>query len=187
MELPKSFRALCASHSRLSHWAGLLCTALLVLAAGLVLFTHFSQPLRLLSVASGSMAPLISKGDAVVVQRSNPVDIQVGDIVSYPSPRDSSLVVTHRVVQVFPETGKLVTQGDANVTADPAIAASRVMGTVRFSLAGAGRVVDFIHSWPGLVLTVYLPMALILGRELVRLGRYYLRPTYIRRGYLQRT
>jgi signal peptidase len=178
MELPASFRALCASRFQAARWAGLAAGALLATAAGLVLFMWLGQGVRIMSVGSNSMSPLLHKGDAVLVRRVNPVDIQAGDIVSYVSPRDSSLVITHRVVQTMPETGRLVTRGDANAAADPAFHSSRVMGEVVYVLPAAGRLVDGLHTWPGLVAAVYVPMLIIVGREVLRLSRHYSRPTY---------
>jgi signal peptidase I len=158
-------------------------TLLIIIATGAVVLLWLGHSLRVLSVASGSMAPLIHKGDAVVVHKTNPQDIQVGDIVSYVSPRDSSLIITHRVVQIFPETERLMTRGDANEADDPAFHTSRVIGVVDRTLPAAGRLVDILHTWWGLALLAYGPLAAIAVRELAGVWRHYIRPTYILTGH----
>jgi hypothetical protein len=35
-----------------------------------------------------------------------------------------------------------------------------------------------LHNWWVLTTVLYVPMSFLVGRESVRLGRYYLRPTY---------
>lgn len=165
------------------RWARPAAATVLVVAAAVVLWLWQGQQLRLLSVASASMTPLLSEGDAIVVGWVNPLDIAVGDIVSYPSPHDESVLITHRVVQVMPETGRLVTKGDANASADPAIHGSRVIGTVSYRLPWLGRVLDSLRSWYGLVLAVYVPAALLLWGEARRLAGHYSRPDYQFKGW----
>jgi signal peptidase I len=124
------------------------------------------------------MAPLLEKGDAVVVQRTDPANLQAGDLVSLLLPNGDGLLVTHRVLWVDQAAGRIVTKGDANATADPATDVTAVVGKVQYKLAGAGYIIDGLRSWPGLVLAVYAPLALLLASELRRVGRYYGRPTY---------
>jgi len=71
---------------------------------------------RLLIVRSGSMAPAIAAGDAVVVRAARPHAVRAGDVVTFADPSRSGRLLTHRVRQVLPEPGRFafVTQGDAN-------------------------------------------------------------------------
>jgi signal peptidase I len=152
---------------------------LVVLASVAALNTWNSGSLKLLSVDSGSMAPTVAEGDAVVIRSVNPLDISKDDIISYRSPEDASLIITHRVLLVDPLTGQLITKGDANSSLDPTFSSSEIVGRVAYIIPGAGHLVDVLHSWVGLVLVVYLPAAILLGSELWRLSKYYLRPTYV--------
>ena len=139
--------------------------------------------MRLLNVDSGSMAPLLSKGDAVLIRRVNVLDLRHGDIISYRSLDQPALTITHRVLSVDPITGQVIVQGDANATPDPAFDGAQVMGRVVYAIPKAGGVVDFLRSWLGMSLFAYLPMLIIVLLELRRLARHYLRPTYTLRSY----
>lgn len=148
--------------------------------AGIIgLYIWNTGSLRFLSVDSASMAPTLAKGDAIVLRSVNPLDIRKDDIISYRSTEDPSVIITHRVLVADPLTGQLITKGDANASLDPAFSSLEVMGRVSYIIPGAGRLLDILHSWPGLVLVVYLPAAVLLGSELWRLSRHYLRPTYV--------
>lgn len=168
-----------------SRWSGVVSSGLLLLAGIAVLVMWNDQSIRILGVGSNSMAPLIHKGDAVVVRRVDPLDIQKGDLVSYRSMQDSAVIVTHRVVETDLQTGRLITKGDANVSVDPTIHGARLIGRVQYLLPGAGRYIDALHTWTGLTVVVYLPTAVLLVSELRRLARHYLQPTYVlhRRHY----
>lgn len=163
----------------LSRWAGVVCGSLLLLAGATVLVIWNDQSIRILGVGSDSMAPLVRKGDAVIAYKVNPLVIQKGDLVSYRSPKDSTVIITHRVIETDPLTGRLITKGDANVEVDPTIHSARVIGRVQYLLPGAGRYINALHSWTGLILAVYLPTAILLMSELRRLARHYLQPTYV--------
>ena len=76
-------------------------------------------PVSPLAVATGSMEPSVSVGDAVVVCRTDPDRLQVGDVIAY---RLDGQTVVHRIVQMQ-QTGEgtvLQTQGDANNAPDTA-------------------------------------------------------------------
>jgi len=139
----------------LSKWVLTLALGLVVLILTLPLFT----PYRIMVVLSGSMAPTLLAGDAVLI-RSGATSIQAGDVVTFQ--REGQLV-THRVVEV--EAGQLVTQGDANNAADPwAVPISAVEGTYVLRLPFLGYLVWFARQPVGwLALVVFPATALIIG------------------------
>ncbi|MGI6104934.1 MAG: signal peptidase I [Raoultibacter sp.] len=100
----------------------------------LLLIVAISQILgvRYFGVLSASMEPAIPVGSLVV---SAPPSLagayQAGDVVSYVADENLN-VVTHRIVSVNQASDTLVTQGDANVTSDPAILEANVVGKVVF-------------------------------------------------------
>ncbi|MEM1586655.1 MAG: signal peptidase I [Candidatus Bathyarchaeia archaeon] len=68
-------------------------------------------------VSSGSMVPALNIGDLIVVQRSTPAEVRIGDIVVFRNPRDlSGTPIVHRVTDIsVDEYGnyKISTIGDA--------------------------------------------------------------------------
>jgi signal peptidase I len=89
---------------------------------------------RILSVATGSMRPLIQQGDRIVVEGTD--DFRCGDIVVY---RQGRHFLAHRLVAVRTcpqqEAVEIITKGDWNAVIDRPIRADwlvgRVIGVVR--------------------------------------------------------
>jgi signal peptidase I len=136
------------------------------------------QGYRLLSVQTASMLPAIRPGDAVLVRRTKANQLQPGQVISYTSPRNHAVVISHRLVAIDQRTGWLTTQGDALHTLDPSFPPDLVVGQVTALAPGLGRLLSGLRRPLGLALAVYLPAALIIGTEAVRLGRTYARPFY---------
>lgn len=134
--------------------------------------------IQLMTVESASMTPAIKRGDAVLLR---PVSISIlkpGDVVSYRSPVDQRVIVTHRVVQVETAWNQVVTKGDNASRADRPVPASALIGKVDLRVAYLGFVVQFLRSPLGLATTIYLPAFVIVALELKRLTRHYRAPTY---------
>lgn len=117
---------------------------------------------RFYEVLSGSMRPTIDIGELVVIKMCNPEDVQVGDIVTKSVSTDGSLTLTHRVIEKYddPETGALmvVTQGDDNQSADVAMPADEVIGTMQMHIPYLGYVVGFVKG--NLLFVVFFALAL---------------------------
>src|SRR5665213_1547545 len=105
----------------------LLGMLVLIMAVLLVTRAHGEQ---LLSVQTGSMAPTLQPGDAVVVEPVQPSDLRPGDVISYQSPRSAQLIITHRLVSIDRRSGWLTTEGDALHTPDPTFAPRLLVGRV---------------------------------------------------------
>lgn len=73
---------------------------------------------QLIAVASDSMTPTYSRGDAVLFEKTSADKIVVGDVLVF---QHSGVIVTHRVMSVFDQGEKLrfQTKGDANEEPDP--------------------------------------------------------------------
>jgi signal peptidase len=149
----------------LSKWLLTLALGAVVLILTLPLFT----PYRIMVVLSGSMAPSLLAGDAVLI-RSGANPIHEGDIVTFQ--REGQLV-THRVVGV--ESGQLITQGDANNGPDPwPVPLSAVEGIYVLRLPFLGYLVWFARKPIGWVALVILPATvLVIGevRNLLSLSK----------------
>jgi signal peptidase I len=135
-----------------------------------------SQGIQVLSVRSGSMAPLLEAGDAVVVRKAAYAELRPGDVVSFYAPDGSQAIVTHRIVGLD-KAGRPVTQGDSNAAADGPLEPSALVGRASHSVANVGYLIEGLRSPIGLALGVYVPAAFIVVVELRRLVRYF-QPTY---------
>lgn len=105
-------------------------------------------------VLSGSMEPTLSRGDLILVHRTDTVS--PGDIVVYQS--ENHLVV-HRVIAVNGDT--VVTQGDANNTPDDPIQRDRIRGAVALYIPYVGTVLNLIKTPAGIIIVLALAFALI--------------------------
>jgi signal peptidase I len=129
---------------------------------------------RSLTVLSGSMEPTLHVGDVVVVDQVPPLDVHVGDIVTFRDPEDPSRLITHRVrqIEVQGETVSFVTKGDANTSVENwKINTSGTIGRVNYHLWRLGYLMFWIRSPFGRLGMVVVP-ALVLGAfELWRIWR----------------
>jgi signal peptidase len=161
-------------HNKLGLGAFLLLS--IVSISGLALWRMPS--VQLMTVESGSMTPAIRKGDAVVLRPVKSSDLKVGDVVSYRSPADQSIIITHRIVEVEKTWKQVITKGDNVGRNDKPLPMSEIVGKVDLRVAYLGYALDFLRTPAGLATCVYLPAALIIGLELRRLTKHYTRPTY---------
>lgn len=148
----------------------LLASGSLVLAMGGGLMWRTGH--RILSVQSGSMVPVFWPGEAVVTSPvPQPRSLRPGDVVSYRSPANANVIVSHRVIGVDAAHGVLMTRGDHVDRADLPVPYSAVIGRVVYIVPMAGRVIDFVHRPAGLAAVVYLPAVGLMIVEVRRLGR----------------
>jgi len=105
-------------------------------------------------VLSGSMEPALSVGDLIIVSEAEPYG--ENDIVVFQS--RNSLVV-HRIIEINGDS--LITQGDANNTADTPIDKSVVKGKVVAVVPQVGTAVNFIKSPMGTIALVVLAIVLV--------------------------
>jgi signal peptidase len=169
--------------SRRHNWFSIVAFVVLLIVSVVGIGLWRMQNVQIMSVESGSMAPAIRKGDAVVVQPVNPKSLVAGDIISYRSPADQAVIITHRIVRVESTWHLLVTQGDNTSRTDKPVSMDNVVGKVNARIAYAGYALDFLRTPAGLATCVYLPAAVIVGLEMKRLAVHYTRPTYRLVGY----
>lgn len=136
--------------------------------------TVFGQ--KVLSVLSGSMAPVIHTGDVIVVRPLLPGEsIQEGDIITYRVAGQPRMLITHRVVGMVALDGKpsaYVTKGDANDAKDlSTVSPLQVVGRYRWRVPYFGYISNFIRKPIGIVVVVILPGLILIGMELRRLWR----------------
>ena len=123
-------------------------------------------------VLSGSMSgqaeDSLEVGDLALIRRVEPDTLKVGDVVAYMS---GGSAVTHRITAIeTAEDGSLLftTKGDANNAEDTEkVPEGSLIGLCTGRLAGAGDFFLFLRSPLGLALFAGLPLAALLGWELL--------------------
>ena len=128
-----------------------------------------------LIVLTDSMYPDIKSGDIIICKDIDPTDIKEEDVISFfdPADKNHTAVVTHKVIEVITDDdGKLYfrTKGTNNNAEDKILVpAENVVGIwteVRFP--GAGHVALFMQSTWGLIVCIFMPLALFVAYELLR-------------------
>ncbi len=144
---------------------------------------------QLLVVTSGSMAPEVQPGDAVVIRPvTDASQLRLGQVVTF-RPVGSSMLVTHRIVgltalkKLDDTTGDPITvgkdgkdfvyepyirtKGDANEDPDPNLTpAASVRGIVLSSYSGWGFALSWAHSPVGRLVLFGPPLAMLVFAEL---------------------
>ena len=108
----------------------------------------------LADVLSGSMEPALSKGDLLLVHKVD--KYETDDIVVYQS---GSQLIVHRITGF--EDGLVITQGDANDTADPPFEKSQIRGKVTGHIPHAGTVASLLKSPIGILVVLAAAFALV--------------------------
>ncbi len=107
-------------------------------------------------VLSGSMEPVLSVDDVIIVRESE--TYAINDIVVYDSGRE---MVVHRIIEQNGDT--VVTKGDANNTSDEPVSADAVKGKVVFTITGAGIAVKALRSPVGIIVIILIAFLLTEG------------------------
>jgi len=86
-------------------------------------------PMPIVSVVSGSMEPVLHRGDLLFVTAG---DYKVGDIVIY-NRNDVPYTIVHRIIKETPKG--FVIKGDNNPVPDPGfVKKEQILGKVRFAI-----------------------------------------------------
>src|SRR6185369_5649631 len=135
--------------------------------SALLLVGGFALPAlgrELVIIDGGSMAPAITNGSAVIVDRT-PTTFAVGDVVTIRVP-SSGAVFTHRIIEIVADgsTSAVRTQGDANQDPDAkASPESWIVGRVAYAVPGLGYAAAALQSGTGragLICLVLIVLAL---------------------------
>lgn len=104
-------------------------------------------------VLSGSMEPALSVNDLVIVREQS--EYNKDDIVVY---QDGGMLVIHRIISI--DGDKVITQGDANNTADQPIEMSAIKGKQVASIPLVGALTNFLKTPTGFILVIIAAIAL---------------------------
>ncbi len=116
-------------------------------------------------------------GDLIFVKSIDAKDVKKGDVITFFDPASSqNSVLSHRVVEVLEEDGKLYfkTKGDNNNTEDKTAPSEEdLIGKYTgFRIANAGHVAMFMQTTGGLIVCVLVPIILLVGYDAVRRAIY---------------
>lgn len=130
-----------------------------------------------LFVLTDSMHPDIKSGDLIICKTIDAEDVEVGDVISFYDPAsNSSAVVTHKVIEIINEDGKISfkTKGINNNTEDrlPVPADKLIAEYTGIRIPGAGNFAIFMQSTTGLIVCVVLPIILFVGYDIIRRRMY---------------
>ena len=89
------------------------------------------------------LEPAIGAGDVVILCRTDPAALEVGDVIQYQS---DGCTVIHRIVEKDGDT--FITQGDANNAPDlRPVEREQVLGRVTGTLPDAGWFILWLHGY----------------------------------------
>ena len=129
-----------------------------------------------LIVLTDSMYPEIKSGDLIICHTIDAESVQEKDVIAFFDPAgNGSSVVTHRVIEIVREDGKLFfkTKGDYNNVEDKALVpAENLVGVYQTRIAGAGNIAMFMQTTTGLIVCVVLPIILLVGYDIIRRRLY---------------
>lgn len=131
---------------------------------------------ELLTVLSGSMEPGIQTGSIIsITPATDASSFESGDVITYRSIDNSTILITHRIEDVVKESGEVfyITKGDNNDAKDPSpIPAGNVVGEYTgFTIPYIGYILDFVKSKIGTVLLIIIPGILMIGWSITTVWR----------------
>lgn len=156
---------------------GVLLAMIVVLAAFFVIVTFTMKGngtevprlfgYSMMTVQSGSMEPIFSEGDVIIVEEVEDLsELEVDDIITFHTVIDmKSVINTHRIIKVIDDNKDMiqfVTKGDANDIADMSIVGGgNVIGKYKLLIPKAGLVLDFLSTSMGFLIVIVLPLLLL--------------------------
>jgi signal peptidase len=139
---------------------------------GLALATPLLMPLagfRMMVVQSGSMAPTLLPGDAIVARAVSPDAVRVGDVVTFRDPSREGMLLTHRVVEQSRDADgyTFATRGDANTGEERwSIAEKGKLGRLAARAPGIGRALRPLTGLAGASAAISVALALVAAAVL---------------------
>ena len=126
-----------------------------------------------LIVLTDSMDPVIKSGDIILTKQIEGEAVVKGDVISFfDLAGNGTSVVTHRVVDIKTEKGEIFfqTKGDANNIEDRRwVSENALVGKwTERRIPLVGHVALFMQSTVGLLLCIFLPLALFVGYDVMR-------------------
>lgn len=124
-------------------WEGVFTSAAIII---LIWFSAGVFSIFPAVVVSGSMIPTIKIGDMIIIKKTDPAEIKIGDIIQF---KRDKIRVIHRVVDIGQQGSKtgFVTKGDNNSSADSdLVLPEQVTGRLLVTIPKAGALSMLIRS-----------------------------------------
>ena len=127
---------------------------------------------RMFSVASSSMAPDYNIGDVLIVKKTEPDEIKVGDSISYYGKVGSfaGKVITHQVIKIDKDVDKNLvfhTKGISNLVEDPLVYADQIYGIVVHRSEVLSFIYRTVNTKYGMFIFIVIPIFYIIGSEML--------------------
>lgn len=124
-------------------------------------------------ITTGSMRPAYDTDTLILVKKTDPAEIKVGDVISFYSadPALDGAVNTHRVIAVEQDgtEWKYTTQGDANNVPDQyGTDSNALIGKVVASSLTLGKLARLVSNPLVFIPVILIPLAVILISNMVR-------------------
>lgn len=143
--------------------AGLTFSLLVMVAVvALHIAPHFGWEVA--CIRSGSMSPVLQRGDMVILCPVDSRDIAVNDIIAFNPVTVGEENICHRVVAIK-QNGSLEfqTKGDAEPIQDPfQVPPDKVIGRVVYAAPNLGYLIIFLRTIPGFLLSILMPGLFIM-------------------------
>lgn len=127
-----------------------------------------------LQVATGSMEPTIPTNSLVIVRKTEPSQVEVGDIICFYStdPKIFGKPNTHRVVEITQDEGiTFITQGDASELRDEyTVSADRLVGVYvnHFQIT---KLMNVLHNQYFFFFVLIIPLCIVIFFELLHVKK----------------
>ena len=124
------------------------------------------------TVLTGSMQPAFAPGDVVLSERTPPLSVRPGDVVTFHDPSRDGELVTHRVESMRHAGSRVafVTKGDANDVSERwSVSADGHIGRAVLGVPKVGHVLHAAGTREGKLGLIAVPAALLVLLELVGL------------------
>ena len=118
--------------------ARIITYPIIILLIGVVILVSGVFKYQMVAIASDSMIPAYSRGDALIIGKCDVDNIEVGDILVF---KNNNAIVTHRVIkkEVVNNEIRFTTKGDNNKAKDDIIStSSNVIGKAHFVIKYVG-------------------------------------------------
>lgn len=105
---------------------------------------------RMMTVLSGSMRPMLEPGDVIFTKETE--DIDNNDVITF---KKNRIIITHRIIEVVQENNKVAyrTKGDNNNVEDNALVyKNEILGKYMFKVSKMGYAMEFFRSKMGLII-----------------------------------
>ncbi len=145
---------------------------LIILPVLYISLSMITGSMKLFVVLSESMVPVMLIGDAIIVEHTNPEDINVGDIIAFY--QGDKKIVSHRVVEIYGSGDDITfqTKGDNVKSKDPFIVKSGDMiGKAIFKIPYIGYLTKFSKKPILFLIFTIIPSIIIIFDEVRKMTK----------------